>query len=64
MIPYQIAFFGIYFTYLNFFFFLLFIIYPPLNINVIGFLWYIKKEIMINNRNLSELDNIFEEELL
>ena len=64
MIPYQIAFFGIYFIYLNFFFSLVFIIYPPLNINGIGFLWLIKNEVMINNRNLSKLENVFDEELL
>ena len=64
MIPYQIAFFSVYFTYLNFFFSLLFIIYPPLNINLIGFLWLIKNEVMINNINLSKLDNLFSEEFL
>lgn len=63
MIPYQIAFFGVYFTYLTFFLSLLLIIYPPLNFNLIGLLWYIKNEIFINNRNLSELEKIFEEEL-
>jgi uncharacterized CHY-type Zn-finger protein len=64
MIPYQIAFFGIYFTYLNFFFSLLFIIYPPLSINGIALLWFMKSEILINNTNLSELDNLLAEKLL
>ena len=63
MIPYQIAFFGVYFTYLTFFLCLLLIIYPPLNFNLIGLLWYIKNEIFINNRNLSQFEKIVEEEL-
>ena len=64
MIPYQIAFFGIYFTYLTFFLSLLFILYPPFNIYIIGLMWYIKKELFINNRNLSDFEDIFSEELL
>ena len=64
MIPYQIAFFGIYFSYLTFLIILLLIIYPPFSFNLIGMLWYIKRHFFIENRNIKEYEKLFQEEFL
>lgn len=64
MIPYQIAFFGIYFSYLTFLIILLLIIYPPFSFNLIGMIWYIKRHFFIENRNIKEYEKLFQEEFL